>query len=129
MEFSMKINKILFLCLLITLALILLLNPNVAEAGRGGSQSGTLWWIPVVIIGGVIYLLKKNVPDFWGVIFVHVALLFVACFGVVFLKWAGIIEQEDMLISIPVVFVLIIIALRAWHSNKQNALKNKDKQT
>lgn len=125
----MKTNKIPFLCFLMTLALILLLTPNVAEAGRGGSQGGTLWWIPVVIVGGVIYLLNKNAPDFWGVIFVHIALLFAACFGVIFLKWAGIIEQEDMLISIPVVFVIIIIALRVWHTNKQNALKNKNKQT
>ncbi|MFN4055195.1 MAG: hypothetical protein ACK4GU_10005 [Alishewanella aestuarii] len=125
----MKSNKTPFLCFLMIIVLILLLTPNVAEAGRGGSRSGTLWWIPLVIVGGVIYFLNKNVPDFWGVIFMHIVLLFVACFGVVFLKWAGIIEQEDMLISIPVVFIIIIIALRAWDKNKQMALKNKNKQT
>ena len=129
MEFLIKINKLFFSFLLIASVLALSFYPDVVEASRGGSRGGTLWWIPIVIIGGIIFSINKSIPDLWGIIVVHVALLFVACLGAIFLKWVGFITQEDILITIPIIFVLIIIGLRTSHKSKQNASKSGDKNT
>ena len=123
MKILIGISKFLFFIIFIALTLSLFLFPEVAEAGRGGSRDGTLWWIPIAIVGGVIFFIDKNIPELWTLIVGYVVLFFVSCLGAIFLQWTDFISQEDTFTAAGVIFVLIVIGLHSSGKNKMNSSK------
>ncbi|WP_351089581.1 hypothetical protein [Shewanella sp. S1-49-MNA-CIBAN-0167] len=123
MKLLIGISKFLFCAIFIVLTLSLFLFPEVAEAGRGASRGGTLWWIPIVIVGGIIFFINKNTPELWTLIVAHVVLFFVSCLAAIFLKWTDFINQEDTFTAAGVIFVLIVIGLHSSGKNKKNSSK------
>lgn len=111
---------ILGLFLIVEMGLFLL--PEVAEARRGG-RGGTLWWIPIVIIGGIIYAINKIIPELWSWIGGLAVMLFLSFLGAGLLQWLGLIEREQMLLSVPFIFIAITFGPYLFHKIRQYVSK------
>ncbi|TGV17173.1 hypothetical protein E5N72_18255 [Pseudoalteromonas sp. MEBiC 03607] len=119
MPFSRKT----FFFLLIVIFLMILF-PDVAEARRGrGGSGGTLWWIPIVLIGGIVTYVNKNIPRLWEYIFTLTCLVFISFFSGIGLNEFGIIEKDDVLLSSVFIFLSIIFGPPIYLKLK-NRLKN-----
>lgn len=115
---------ILGLFLIVEMGLFLL--PEIAEArrgGRGGSRGGTLWWIPIVIIGGIIYAINEIIPELWSWLGGLAIMLFLSVLGAGLLQWLGLIERKQMLLSVPFVFIAITFGPYLFHKIRQYVTK------
>lgn len=115
---------ILGLFLIVEMGLFLL--PEVAEArrgGRGGGRSGTLWWIPIVIIGGIIYVINEIIPELRSWLGGLAVMLFLSFLGAGLLQWLGLIEREQMLLSVPFIFIAITFGPYLFYKIRQYVSK------
>ena len=114
--------------LLLIFFLVLAFFPDFAEARRGrGGAGGTLWWIPVVIVGVFVAFVNKNIPRLWEYILGLAFLVFVSLFGAIGLKEIGIIERESIFITSVFIFIFILFAPPYYLKIKSRINNGKEK--
>jgi len=121
-----KCRAVTFIALIILIELSLLFFPEVAEARGGGRRGGTLWWIPLTIIGGAIYLVNKKLPGIWDWLGGLTIIILLSFAGALFLDWIGVIEHEYTVIFILFIFLSIMFGphlfqkIRKYISTQRN---------